>query len=160
VLVVAIALGTAIAVNRWLPSNASDNAQPESILHRVQRTKTLTCAYWLWPELMEKDPNTGAMKGVVVDITNEVAAALGAQVKWEEEANIDNFIQLINSGRVDALCAPMAPAVNQRALIHFSRPVFYAGFDIYVRAGDHRFDDTKQKINKPNIRFLSLDGSA
>jgi ABC-type amino acid transport substrate-binding protein len=98
-----------LGANRWVSPPTANTTQPaQTILHRVKQTKTLVCAYCLWPELMEKDPNTGAIKGVVVDIVEEAAKALGATVKWQEEATIDNFIQLLNSDKVDAVCADIA----------------------------------------------------
>lgn len=139
-------------------------AQPpaaESTLQRVKRTKTLVCAYYLWPELMEKDPNTGAMHGAVVDVVQKVADALNAKVIWQEEATIDNFVQLIDSKRVDAMCAPFSPiAPNIHASVRFSHPIYYGRFDALVRADDARFDSGPETVDDPGTRLLTLDGSA
>lgn len=135
-------------------------AQQESILERVKRTKTLTCAYWLWPNLVEKDPNSGVMSGVIVDIIEKVGKNLQVKVDWKEEATVDNFIQLISSGRVDAICGPMAPIPFLRPLAHFSPPVLYTAFDIYVRAKDMKFDAGKETLDRPDAQILTLDGSA
>lgn len=142
------------------PQAAGDKAASESILQRVQRTKTLTCAYWPWPYLIERDPNTGAMSGAFVDVMQKVAEGLGVQIKWQSEANIDDFIQMVESGRVDAVCGPMISAPFIRHHAHFARPILYASFDIYVRAGDKRFDGGRMSLNRPEVKILSLDGSA
>jgi ABC-type amino acid transport substrate-binding protein len=143
-----------------LQSHEVKSAVKETTLERVKRTKTLTCAYWPWPELMEKNPNTGAMSGVIVDVVEKVAENLGATVKWQEEATIDNFVQLVDSGRVDAICAPLYPPPFMRNVAHFAVPLFYTSFDVYVRPQDKRFDDARDAINKPDVKVLSLDGSA
>ena len=159
--VAVIVLLAAYGVNRWTASvSLGPSAQAETVLARVQRTKTLTCAYYLWPELIERNPNTGVMSGAFVDIIDAVAKNLGAHVKWQEEATIDNFIALLNADRVDAICVPFSPPPFMRGTVHFARPILYTSFDIYARPGDTRFDSGRETVDRPDIRLLSLDGSA
>jgi ABC-type amino acid transport substrate-binding protein len=159
--VVLVALLALFAFIRPPAPSAAVAPSPETTVERIKRTKTLACAYYLWPNLLEKNPNTGEMTGVVVDVANKVAEALGAKVEWREEATIDNFIQLINAKRVDALCAPfsaIAPFIHTD--VRFSHPIYYGRFDAFVRADDTRFDEGAESVNKPDVKFLTLDGSA
>lgn len=132
----------------------------EAILDRVLRTKTLNCAYWPWPGLVERDPNTGAMSGAFVGVIDQVGKSLGVTVQWTNEVNIEDFVPMVELGKVDAVCGPMIPAPFLRPLANFATPILYVDFDAYVRAGDKRFDQSKNTINQETTRVLSLDGSA
>lgn len=159
---VVAAILIALAVqNTVIAPKGSDVAatQQETTLARVMRTKKLRCAYWLWPNLIERNPNTGAMSGAFVDIINEVGKALGAEIVWQQEAGFDDFITLANSDKVDAACGPFIPGPFLRPLAHFTAPVLYADFDIYVRTGDKRFNASKDELNKKETNLLSLEGT-
>ncbi len=136
------------------------SALKETTLDHIKKTKKIRCAYWLWPELVERNPNTGRMSGVYVDVINRVAKALGADVEWKTEATIDNIVALITSGKVDAICGPLVPAAHYRAVVGFASPILYAGYDIYVRPDDNRFINDKTLLNKKSVTLLSVDGSA
>ena len=133
--------------------------QNENTLARVMHTKKLRCAYWLWPALLERDPNTGAMSGAFVDIINKVGEALGAEIVWQQEAGFDDFISLANSDKVDAVCGPLIPGPFLRPLAHFAAPVMYGSFDVYVRPNDSRFNVSRDMLNKPEATLLTLDGT-
>ncbi|HBM90487.1 MAG TPA: hypothetical protein DD400_01215 [Rhodospirillaceae bacterium] len=132
----------------------------ESVLERVTRTKKLKCAYWLWPDLVERDPNSGAMNGPIVDIIKKVAEDLNAEVQWTAEASIDSYVTLLNSGKVDAVCGPLTPGPFLRAHAHFVAPVFYSSSDVYVQFGEKKFESSREDMNVPEVSFLSLDGAA
>jgi len=139
--------------------NVTETIQKENTLARVMRTKKLRCAYWLWPNLLERNPNTGAMSGAFVDIINEVGKAFGAEIVWQQEAGFDDFIALANSDKVDAVCGPLIPGPFLRPLAHFAAPVLYADFDIYIRPNDARFNASRDTLNKPESTLLTLDGT-
>ncbi|MFA6280082.1 MAG: transporter substrate-binding domain-containing protein [Bdellovibrionales bacterium] len=155
---VVIALGVQNLLLR--PSPSTTAASKESTLDHVMRTKKMRCAYWIWPSLIERNPNTGAMSGAFVDIINKVGEALGAEIVWQQEASFDDFGSLANSDKVDAVCGPLIPGPFLRPLAHFAAPVLYASFDIYVRPKDNRFNASRDILNKPDTSILSLDGSA
>jgi len=146
---------TVIAPNQ----NPKETIQKETTLARVMRTKKLRCAYWLWPNLLERNPNTGAMSGAFVDVINKVGEALGAEIVWLQESSFDDFIALANSDKVDAVCGPLIPGPFLRPLAHFAAPILYASFDIYVRPNDARFDASRETLNKPESTLLTLDGT-
>ena len=77
VLVAVIAFLAAFGTVHWLPAGVAGKAPTESILQRVGTYKNSYLRLLVVTD-DGKNLNTGAMKGVVVDITKEVAAALGA----------------------------------------------------------------------------------
>ena len=58
----------------------ADHAKPalaiEPIYERIMKTGTIRCGYINWWPAELRDPNTGQMKGYVVDYFNEMAKAL------------------------------------------------------------------------------------
>lgn len=158
-IIAAILIALAVQNNVIAPQGTTEGTQQENTLARVMRTKKLRCAYWLWPNLVERNPNTGAMSGAFVDVINEVGKALGAEIVWQQEASFDDFISLANSDKVDAVCGPLIPGPFLRPLAHFAAPILYASFDIYVRPNDTRFNASRDTLNKPDSTLLTLDGT-
>ncbi len=159
VLAAVVSLGS-YWLGHQMTSSEAKATQQASVLDRVKNSKKLRCAYWLWPELIERNPNTGAMSGVFVDLIDKVGEALNAQVLWESEATMDDFVTLVDSGKVDAICGPLIPAAFLRPSAKFAAPVLYASFDVYVRSSEARFNDSRESLNAPGATILSLDGSA
>lgn len=158
-ILVAVVLSLAVQNAVIAPQGPKETVQKEDTLARVMRTKKLRCAYWLWPELIERNPNTGAMSGAFVDIINKVGEALGAEIVWTQEASFDDFISLANSDKVDAVCGPLIPGPFLRPLAHFASPVLYADFDVYVRPNNTKFNASRDTLNRPDATLLTLDGT-
>lgn len=133
-------------------------AKFESVYDRVTKSKTLRCGYINWPPLSQKDPNTGKMSGMYIDMTEELARGYGWKVEWAEEIAPTDMIAALNSGRVDMMCAPFAPVPQRTQWAYFSRPHAYGPYKAYVRADDKRFDNNLAAINAPDIRISTIEG--
>jgi len=80
-----------------LPSNKSSNNETNSLYQRVIKSGTIRCGYGMFPPYCMKDPNTGKLSGIFVEILNEAGKNLGLKIDWSEEVGWANIIQGIET---------------------------------------------------------------
>ncbi len=141
-------------INEILPAHVVK----ETAFDRVMRTKTLRCAYIVYPPETIMDPNTKKLSGTVVDNTEEVGRQLGWKIEWVQEVGFTDMFTGVHSGLYDALCAGLYenPARAKEAL--FSIPVNYGVTYAYTRAGEVRFDSDRKAINNEAVKIAVVDG--
>lgn len=135
------------------------NEAKESVFERVSRTKTLRCGYILYDFVVNKDPNTGAMSGILVDALTEVASRLGWKVEWAEELSYTTGFEGLKTGRYDLVCTALWGFPETAKITEFVGPLYYEPIGIWVRADDHRFDNAWEKINDPSVTISGVDGT-
>jgi ABC-type amino acid transport substrate-binding protein len=135
-------------------------AEKESAFDRVIRTGVLRCGYWNWAPLFSVDTQTGKYSGIFYELTEYMGKSLGLKIEWTKEVGFASFEQDLLSGKVDAVCAGVWPKAARSKVEEFSNPVFYVPLQIYVRAGDKRFDKDLETLNAPEITFSGMDGLA
>ena len=142
-------------------STAQNQSMPEkeSVLDRIERTKTLRCGYILYDFVVNKDPNTGTMSGILVDALVEMANRLGWKIEWTEELPYTTAFEGMKNGRYDAVCTALWGFPDTARLAEFVGPLYYEPIGIWVRADDHRFDEDWEKINDPSITVSGVDGT-
>ncbi|MDD5586291.1 MAG: transporter substrate-binding domain-containing protein [Alphaproteobacteria bacterium] len=126
-------------------------AAQESAFARVKRTGVLRCAYYVFPPATYRDPNTKALSGLSVDMMERIAKDGSLKIEWTEEINFGSWQPGLMAKRFDAVCTPMWPDAAHAREALFTRPMFYAGINVYARAGDHRFDNNLAAINDPGV---------
>ncbi len=130
----------------------------EPAYDRVVASGTIRCAYGVSAPVMVKDPNTGAVSGLDVDIWTEIGKELGLKIEWAEEAGWGNFIEGLKTGRYDAFCAEVWPDPARTKFLSLTDPVLFTFADAYVRTDDNRFDGNLAKINDPSIKIPAIEG--
>src|SRR5690606_25888218 len=55
-----------------------------------------------YPPLEFKDPKTGTLTGLDIDLGNAIGAKLGVAVKWEE-ISFEQMVSALNTGRADMI---------------------------------------------------------
>jgi ABC-type amino acid transport substrate-binding protein len=135
-------------------------AKTETAYDRVMRTKTLRCGYALWPALVEKDPNTGALSGIFVDYLNELGKLTDLKIEWTTEVGFGDMVEALRVGRVDAVCSGIWTNAQRGLVIDFTIPIMYQGISAFVRADDMRFDNNLAAINDPAIKLSIIEGSS
>ncbi|HAX91287.1 MAG TPA: hypothetical protein DCY07_03640, partial [Rhodospirillaceae bacterium] len=130
----------------------------DEAFNRVMKTNTLRCGYITWPPMSQKNPNTQKMEGLYIEMTEELARGLGWKVEWVEEVSMADFVAALNAGRIDMMCAPMAPALQRIKFAYFTTPQFYAPYRAYVRADEKRFDHKLTAINNPDVTIATMEG--
>jgi ABC-type amino acid transport substrate-binding protein len=149
----ALALAMLILVaSFYLPgTRPAGPVKQESAFERVMRTGILRCAYYVFPPATFRDPNTRALSGLSVDMIERIALNASLKIEWTEEINFGSWQPGLKAKRFDAVCTPMWPDPAHAREALFTRPMFYAGINVYARSDDHRFDNNLAAINDPRV---------
>lgn len=141
------------------PAFAAEEAK-ESTFDRVIRTGTIRCGYVVLPPHIIKDPNTGAMSGIIYDVMEQAGRLLNLKIEWAEEVGFATMNTGLQTGRYDAICFNywQNPADAKLGYIGFTAPLYYMPVGAYVRADDTRFDKNIMAMNDPAVRVSSSDG--
>ncbi len=158
VLAAFIGAGSAWVTTANLALSPIVTAQHESAYARVLRTGTLRCGYLLYPHMLIKDPNTGEMSGPLVDIVNEIGRQTSLKVEWTEQVSFATAFEGLKTGRYDAVCFHTMPTPGRARVALFSIPFLFSPWNAYVRADDKRFDNALPSLNRPEVRFVTIDG--
>jgi ABC-type amino acid transport substrate-binding protein len=118
----------------------------------------IRAGYIVLPPEMQRDPNTGKMSGIAYDLTEALAKKLHLKVEWVEELNFASMHEGLALGRFDMICFTLYRRANLGRVISFSRPLFYSGNGVYVRAEDQRFGQDLSIINDPAYVIAAMDG--
>lgn len=148
-----------LAVSLLKPSATIDTAAAsEEVYNRVMKSGTIRCGYSPWPPFVDKDPNTGAMSGILVDILEEVGKELNLKIEWGYETGYGNYAEDLNTGRFDVMCATLwadAGRIRNSLLVD---PFLYSGVYVIVRQDDTRFDRSLAGLNDPSMTVVGVDG--
>tara|TARA_Y100000294_G_scaffold177696_1_gene204286 strand:- start:2790 stop:3638 length:849 start_codon:yes stop_codon:yes gene_type:complete len=128
----------------------------ESTFDDVLKEDKLSLCYVPWPPSITKDPDTGDLSGFIIDIVNEVATEANFQVTYVE-STWGGFPADLNVGKCDAAIAAIYPLIGRSTSVAFTRPFFYAGNSVAVKADDTRFADIGD-LNRANIKIAVVQG--
>jgi len=131
----------------------------ETAHDRVLRTGVLRCGYVAYDPVVQKDPKTGAMTGILVDIMAEIAKRLELKVEWTEEVPFVTAFEGLKTARYDAVCAPLwgwGPQVRTGELVG---PMYFYPIGAWVRANDNRFDKGLGAVNAAGVKISGVDGT-
>lgn len=124
---------------------------------RVMRTGVLRCGYFVWPPLLTKDPNSGALGGMTYAFTVELAKALDLKIEWVQEMSFATYLQDIESGKYDMECSEGWPNAKRGKVVFYGVPYAYIPLVLVHREGDDRFED-KAALNDPAVKVATPDG--
>ena len=156
-LVLAVAL-TAAACGGREQSDTQAGSSRSSNYERVLASGVIRAGYLPYPPGSIKDPNTGKLSGVHIETLERAAAAIGLRVEWVEASGWGSIVEDIRSRRVDVIGSPVWANSTRGKLAGFTRPLFWSGICIFVRADDHRFDARPAGINDAAVRIATIDG--
>jgi ABC-type amino acid transport substrate-binding protein len=136
----------------------------ENLFERLQKTKTLRCAYISWSKsYFAKDPNTGKFEGIGYDMAMAAAKILDLKIDWVEEVGVGNMYEGLKTGRYDAICTPVWLDATVAAHALPTEAAYFSPVYAYARSDDTRFSandpEAVAKINDPSIRLVDVDGS-
>ncbi len=156
VLVLAVILS--FGVQRLAPPSAEIKTAP-SAMARMIETNKLRCGYYIFPPFVMRDQKDGHMSGIVVDMMDYFAQKTGIKVEWTEEVSFGNWVPALQTGRFDAVCAPMWPDAAQNRAVLFSKPMLYSGIYPFVRADETRFGADWHDLDKKDVRMVVQEGN-
>lgn len=134
-------------------------SQKESVYDRVMRTGTIRCGYVLFNPAVVKDPNTGELSGLYVDVMDKLGNLANLNIEWTEEVTYATAIEGMKTGRYDMLCTVLYEKPNIMKEVEFSTPLYAIQIKAYVQSNDTRFDGDVAKINNPEYKIASIDGT-
>jgi ABC-type amino acid transport substrate-binding protein len=142
----------------FLNTVASLTGNNNSVLERVTNSKTLRCAYLVYPPETIKDVNSGKLSGWIVELTEAMAAELGWKVEWTAEVGFADMFAGFATKKYDAICAGAYETPQRSLHALYSVPVVYGATYAFVRANDTRFDDDQSAANSPDVSVAFMDG--
>lgn len=162
ILIILLSAATAYGVGHYtkVASIAVDvSPAKETTFQRVMRTGKLRCGYILYDFVVNKDPNTKKMSGILVDALEEMGKRLGWEVEWTEELAYMSQFEGLKTGRYDAVCSALWGFPETAKIAEFVGPFYYEPIGIWVRADDNRFDADWSKLNDPSVTISGVDGT-
>ncbi len=131
-------------------------------LAQITRTGTVRCGYVVYANLVAKDPNTGALSGIFVDLTERLGAILGWKILWTAETTFENVAEDLRTGKYDVFCGGAWPVFPPAVGKANSIGAFYSPVMVYVRTDDPRFVSGPSldlhALNDPALRVVTMDG--
>lgn len=156
VIAVAICIISPIGCNQQTSKDAIQ--KQETLYQRVLRTGTIRCSYCAYPPYCIKDPNTGKMSGIFVDVMEEIGRRLELKIEWVEEVGWGTIFEGIESGRYDVHGSGLWENSSRGKKAYFSIPLFYNAIRVWVRTDEKRFK-TLDDLNSPGVRISVQDGA-
>ncbi len=161
ILTILIAIVASVVVVKFMNIDTGTvEAKKESVYERVMRTGVLRCGYYLFPPVMSKDANTGALSGFAKDLMDIVGKNTSLKVDWVEEVGFGEMFAGLATGRYDAICTPVWPDSANARVAQFAIPLMYSAIGAYTRYDELRFDGIDLKtLNNPRVTLAVTDGS-
>ena len=117
-------------------------AQAQNLPARIVEKKTISVANVPnYPPLEFKDPKTGTLTGLDIDLGNALAKKLGVEIKWEE-ISFEGMIPALTTGRVDMILSGMSDLPSRRETLDFV-DYLASGAQFYTNA------DRKDEFKEP-----------
>jgi ABC-type amino acid transport substrate-binding protein len=134
----------------------------ETAYERVMRTGVLRCAWAITPPVVMKDPSTGKLSGLYVELMNALEPLTGLKVEWPAEVDWGQVGAALDGGKADIFCAGMWPDSKRARGMAFLTPLFYNQVGMLVRKDDTRFPGNTPTpadlANSPNFTACVLEG--
>ena len=137
---------------------AGNVAQQQSVYDRVVKTGTIRASYASYPPYCIKDPNTGKLTGMLVEVIEEAAKRLNLKVAWVEEVGWGAIFEGLNSDRHDIFGAGIWRNASRGKVGDFTRPLLFNAIKVYGRPDETRFKSL-ESINEDSVKISTLDGA-
>ncbi len=154
--VAVVALGFVIVC----PAGQQSAAKQETAFDRVMRTRTIRCAYTVWPPHFMIDPNTKEKSGIDYEVMEAIGRVTNLKIDWQAEVGIGVAAEQLQSGKQDVFCAALWENGRRAQRLDMSRPIDFMPLYAYVREENSRFDGNNSAINNENASIAVVDGSA
>ncbi len=132
--------------------------EKELVYDRVMKSGEIRCGYWASPGVLEVEPNSGEISGLLYDYMNLVAKNLGLKVNWVEEIGRGDFIPALQNDRIDAYCTALSVNAERAREVDFTDPYYFDAFELFVRKDDNRFDNKASAVNSKGITIVAKEG--
>jgi len=138
-------------------SERGETANTTPVLDRVLESGTIRASYAVFEPLCMKDPNSGELSGIGVDLLEEVGKRLELRVEWVEETGWGVLFEGLNTARFDTFGPGVWRNGSRGRVGVFSQPLFFNVIKVWGRGGEKRFTSLGQ-INSSEVRVATQDG--
>jgi polar amino acid transport system substrate-binding protein len=131
-----------------------------TLYEKVNTSGILRIGYTVYPPGVIKTPD-GKLRGIAVDVLNEVANRLKLKTEWVEEVGWATQIEGLKTNRYDIIGTAVWPNPKRAKLSTLSRPLFYSPLYLYARVEDNRYPDgfDLSKLNDAAYRISAIEGA-
>jgi polar amino acid transport system substrate-binding protein len=126
-------------------------------LNNIIANKEMKVGYLIFNPCVIKDPKTGEMSGIFVDMVNQIAASLKVKVTWVE-TNLANFTTGLKSNQFDFCVGPTFITPSRASTVLFSQPISYFGNSGVVMKNGKFKPKTEIDLNSEGKRIAVLQG--
>lgn len=130
-------------------------------LDKMRKNKAIVVGYIHYPPSAYRDPDTGEMKGLFVDMLEEIVRSVDPDIQITyEETDWTNFTAALNSGRVDLSIAGTFTTIPRSKMVVFTDPIVYLGRSAIIRESDDRFSPTRgpEQFDRSDVRVGVVEG--
>jgi len=151
----ALAAALTACVFAWGPPAAAQ--QTQSRLFEVTKSRTLrVCIFPGYYAIAYRDPATGKLTGIDIDLSQELGRELGAEVKYVE-TSFGTFIADLQAGKCEIGMFGIGVTLKRAQAVEFTTPYLQTGIYAVVRKGGKVA--TWADIDKPGISVAVTLGS-
>ncbi len=126
---------------------------------KIQKTKELHVGYFLFEPTIMEDPETKELKGIFIDLIEEIAEALDVKVVYEK-VDLANFVAGLQSHQYDLSIGATFATPQRATAVAFTRPIFYSGYTGVVLPGHEGKYKKWTDLDKPSLKVAVKQGSA
>lgn len=128
-------LAAALAALALVPAAPAAAQQAQSRLFEVTKSRTLrVCIYPGYYAIAYRDPATGKLTGIDIDLSQELGKELGAEVKYVE-TSFGTFIADLQSNKCDVGMFGIGVTLKRAQAVEFTTPYLQTGIYAVVRKG-------------------------
>lgn len=127
-----------------------------SAYERVMSSKTLRCGYFEEAPFTVKDPNTGDMRGISVDLAKTIASELGLKVEWGV-TTFSTLTEDLRLNKFDAICASVF-VLPRAGRVDYTLPYAYVPVKAYVNPDFIATASSLEQVNWNKTTIAGLDG--
>jgi ABC-type amino acid transport substrate-binding protein len=154
-----VSLITGLALTACSESSIHKTTTSDTVYERVMQKGKIRCGYVVYSPGCLKDPNTGKLSGIGIDTLEMVGKNLGLKVEWTEETGWGTMLEGLQTNRYDMIATPVWTNSNRATLVDFSTPLFYSPINVWVKAGDKRFNAKNlSSLNSAKFVIATMDG--
>lgn len=134
-------------------------AKSLSLYDRVLTSGQIRCGYLVYPPYCLKDPNSGKLSGVFVEVMEALGQKLGLRIVWAEEVGYESIFAGLQADRYDVFASGLWPNAARGKVADFSKPIFFSSIKAYGRSHDSRFLNNLGAVNSQSVRIAVIDGA-
>lgn len=109
----------AILIAAGVLAAGATTSHSQELPERIAAKKTIVVANVPnYPPLEFKDPKTGTLTGLDIDLGNALGQKLGVAIKWEE-ISFEQMVSALTTGRVDTILSGMSDLPGRRETLSF-----------------------------------------